>query len=216
MFKMRPSSLGLIMTEPKAKTETLSVGAKTYIKSCAKEFVYGFTENVTCKYMEKGNLVENESIALYNRVFGTSHVKNTVRIENDYLTGECDINAPDEIIDIKSSWSLGTFPAFSEDAKKSDYEWQVRAYMILYNKHKAKVAHCMVSTPEHLVKYEQFDMHFVDGIEERLRVTVVNYERDLELDKKIEEKCKAAQIYFKEMVEAIANEHKQLKYNLHY
>jgi len=42
------------MTEPKSKSEVLSQGAKTYIKSLAKEFVYGFNEVVTSKYMDKG------------------------------------------------------------------------------------------------------------------------------------------------------------------
>ena len=33
MIKIRASSLGVIMTEPKLKTEILSVGAKTYLKN---------------------------------------------------------------------------------------------------------------------------------------------------------------------------------------
>lgn len=207
MIKIHPSSLGLIMTEPKKKEDVLSVGAKTYIKKLAKEFVYGYKESIQSKYLDKGNAVESESIALYNSVFGTSHIKNTERRENEYLCGECDIDTGEKIIDVKSSWSLSTFPCFTEDASNKDYEWQVRAYMILWDRDYAEVAHCMVSTPDELIRYEPLDIHLVDGIEESLRVTVVKYQRDIELDSAIEIKCKAAQEYFNEMIDKIATEH---------
>lgn len=211
MIKIRPSSLGLIMTEPKVKTEVLSKGAKTYIKSLAREFVYGFNERVTSKYMLKGIDVEDQSIQLYNNVFGTNYIKNTVRKESEILTGECDIDTGSMIIDIKSSWSLGTFPALEEDAISSDYEWQVRAYMMLWNREFGQVAYCMVTTPEELMKYEQMDMHIVDSIDESLRVTVVNYQRDASKEELITIKCKAAQNYFNEIVEKIATDHNHRK-----
>lgn len=211
MIKIRPSSLGLIMSEPKNKSDVLSKGAQTYIKKLAREFVYGYTEQVTSKYMQKGIEVENESLALYNSVFGTNYTKNTERKEDDILTGECDIDTGESIIDLKSSWSLGTFPVISEDAENSDYEWQVRAYMRLWNREYGQVAYCMVTTPEELMKYEQMDMHIVDGIDERLRVTVVDYQRDKEKEAKIVEKCKYAQLYFNQIVDRIAIEHNHRK-----
>lgn len=207
MLKIRPSSLGLIMSEPKNKSDFLSKGAQTYIKKLAREYVYGFYEQITSKYMQKGIEVESESLRLYNSVFGTSHVKNTERRTNDILTGECDIDTGSCIIDLKSSWSLATFPVLSEDADNSDYEWQIRAYMMLWDRDLGQVAYCMVTTPDDLMKYEQMDMHIVDGIDERLRVTVVNYSRDDEKEKKIIEKCKAAQNYFNQIVDQIAIEH---------
>lgn len=207
MLKIRASSLGLIMTEPKSKTESLSVGAKTYIKKLAKEFVYGFEESISSKYTDKGIQVENESIALYNRVFLTEHAKNTERKTNDWITGECDIFTGSKVIDIKSSWSLATFPCFKEDATDKQYEYQLRAYMMLWDCNEAELAYCMVSTPDDLIKYEQIDMHLVDGIDEALRVTVNKFERDLELEELIKTKCTAAQIYFNQLCDQIASEH---------
>lgn len=207
MLRIRASSLGLIMTAPKDKTQILSVGAKTYIKSLAKEFVYGFEENITSKYMDKGIQVEDKSIALYNRVFGTNYVKNTVRKTNAWLTGECDVDTGAKIIDVKSPWSLATFPCFKEDAHDKDYEWQLRAYMMLWDYQKAELSYCMVSTPDELIRYEQIDLHYVDAIDESLRVTTIEYSRDLDMEELIKVKCNAAQLYFNELIEQIASEH---------
>ena len=207
MLKIRASQLGLIMTEPKSKTEVLSVGAKTYINKLAKEFVYGYDEVITSKYIDKGIQVEDESIELYNRVFLTDYSKNTERKTNDWITGECDIFTGSKVIDIKSSWSLATFPCFKEDATDKQYEWQLRAYMMLWNCNEAELAYCMVSTPDELIKYEQIDMHLVDGIDESLRVTVNKFERDIELEELIKTKCTSAQIYFNQLCDQIASEH---------
>ena len=53
-MKFRASSLFEIMTDPRAKNETLSEGAKTSIYKMAREFVYGFDERISSKYMTKG------------------------------------------------------------------------------------------------------------------------------------------------------------------
>lgn len=210
MLKLfRASSLSEIMTDPKSKTETLSVGAKSAVTRMAKEFIYGFKEEVSSKYMEKGLRVEDQSIELLNSVFFTDFKKNTERRNNEWITGEADIVDCnyDQIIDIKSSWSLKTFPALETDGMDKDYEWQGRAYMMLWEKPKFHIAYCMVSTPEDLIGYEQKSMHQVDGIERNLRVTLVTYERDLELEEKIKIKVNAARAYLEEVIEQITKEH---------
>lgn len=195
------------MTEPKKKDEALSEGAKTYIKKLAREFVYDFQEDVSSKYMDKGIIVEDAAIALYNRVFFTDYQKNTERKTNEWLTGECDIYTGKKIVDIKSSWSLATFPCISEDGIDKNYEWQGRAYMMLWDCDEFENAYCMVNTPEELLKYDQEELHFVDHIDESLRVTITPYKRDLELEEKIKTKCNAAQSYFNEILERIALDH---------
>lgn len=207
MLKIRSSSLSKIMTTPKIKGELLSVGAKTYITKLAKEFVYGYEEIISSKYMDKGILLEDASIDLYNRVMFTNHVKNTERKTNEWITGECDIYTESKIIDIKTSWSLATFPCVSTDGISDDYEWQLRAYMMLWNVDMAEIAYCMVSTPDELIKYEQEELHYVDNIDEALRITITPYKRDLALEDKIKVKCEAAQNYFNEILELIAQDH---------
>lgn len=207
MLLIRASSLGLIMTEPKVKTEVLSVGAKTYIKNLAKQFVYGYEEDVSSKYTEKGLIVENQSIELYNDVNLTNFKKNTERKINQWLTGECDIDTGKKIIDIKSSWSLATFPVLSEDCQDKQYEWQGRAYMMLWEREEFELVYCMVNTPDELIRFEQEDIHFVDHIAPELRVTSVTYKRDLDLEEKIKVKVTHAQNYYNEIIDRIASDH---------
>lgn len=195
------------MTEAKAKDEPLSVGAKTEIESMAKQLVYGYDEVFTSKYTEKGTMVEEESIALYNSVFFTSHVKNTERKSNDWVTGECDIAAPAKIIDIKSPWSLSTFPATAAAGRDKDYEWQGRVYMWLWDRPEFEVAYCLVNTPQELIGYEREELHYVDQIPEVLRVTRVQYQRDPALEDRIKFKVEAANKYLDQLVKQIADEH---------
>lgn len=178
------------------KDRSLSSGAREYMESLAKEYVLGFNEVVSCKYMDKGIIVEDQSIDLYNSVNFTDYKKNSVRLTNDWITGECDIIIPGvKGIDIKSSWSLKTFPLIPEKGRDLLYEWQCRGYMWLWDVPEWDVAYCMVNTPDELIKYEQEDLHFVDHIDERLRVTIVNYKRDAALEEKIRLKVQAAKTY---------------------
>ena len=207
MHKFRASALSEIMTDPKSKDEVLSVGAKTAVMKLAKELVYGYDEQISSKYMEKGILVEDQAISLYNEVFFTNHQKNIARMSNLWITGECDIFTPEKIIDIKSSWSLSTFPVTSEAGKDKGYEWQGRAYMWLWDVDQFEVAYCLVNTPDELIGYEQPDLHYVDHINPELRVTRVQYTRDKALEDKIKQRVEAANEYLTAMVRQIANEH---------
>lgn len=211
MIRFRASSLGEIMGDPKEKTETLSKSAKTFLDKMAKEYVYGFSEVVSGKYMDKGMIVEDDAIALYNEVNFVNHSKNTKRLENEWITGECDIFTGKKIIDVKSSWSLPTFPATSAAAlaisKERGYDWQVRAYMMLWDVHAAEVAFCMVDTPEELIGYEDEQLHYVSHIQPALRVTTACYERDAAHEDKIIFKVKEARKYLEMMVRQIQTEH---------
>lgn len=206
-MRFRASSLGKIMTEPKSKDEILSVGAKTEIQNIAKELVYGFTRTFSSKYTEKGLQVEDDSIALYNSVHFTSYVKNSERKSNDWITGECDIFTGDKIIDIKSSWSVDTFPVLASHGADKDYEWQLRAYMWLWDVDAAEIAYCLVNTPDELIGYEPTEYHYVDNIPEILRVTRVEYVRDRAMEDRIKTKVEAANVYLNQIVQQIALEH---------
>ena len=203
---IRASGLSAIMTDGKGKDE-LSVGAKTYVTKAAKEFIYGYDEKVANKYMDKGIRCEDESIALFNSVMLTNYIKNTERRENEWITGEADIVATHKIIDIKSSWCLTTFPVLAEQGEDKGYEWQLRAYMLLWDKPYAEIADSLVSTPDDLIGWEAPALHQVDHISRELRVTTVPYERDLVLEEKIKVKVDAARLYYEQIVREIANQH---------
>lgn len=206
-MKIRCSSLPKIMTNPRTKGDVLSETAKSEMIKIAKEDFYGYNSQMINKYVEKGIEVEDKSIELLNAVKLANYKKNVVRLENDFLTGECDINdeVNDEIIDIKSSWSLETFPALPSDINIKNYEMQLRGYMMLYGRSKASVCYCMVSTPEGLTMYENKLLHEVEHIDPFSRVTMLSIEKDLEIEKQIEERCKVAIEFYYDYIRQLAN-----------
>ena len=82
---------------------------------------------------------------------------------------------------------------------------QLRGYMMLYNRSKASVCYCMVSTPEGLTMYENKLLHEVDHIDPFARVTMLSIERDLEIEKQIEERCKLAIDFYYDYIRQLSN-----------
>ena len=200
-MKWHPSSLGKLMTTPKSKTENLSQGAKTYIRQVAKQDFFGYRVELDNKYINKGKDQEQDSIDLLNAVRFTKYHKNIFRLEDEYLTGECDILADDRVIDIKTSWNLETWPATPGEAHDNDYEWQGRAYLMLYEREIFELVFCMVTTKdEFLNQWEQIDLHRVDHIAPEKRITSVIYERDLEKEELIREKLIFANEYYSQYI----------------
>lgn len=236
MILLHPSSIGKIMGDAKSidprymtfdiadiakkkvKTEedkailqplldkTLSAGAKTYLKMIAKQCMYNFTYSVDVKFTRKGTDCENRAIELLNSVLFQNYTKNAKRVETDLLSGECDILHADYIRDIKTAWSLITFPCVREDAHDSDYEYQGRAYMHLYDRPMFHLDYCLVTTPEELRTYESGEIHEVDHIDPRMRVTTISYARDMAIEHRMLTKCRAAQEYIEEIKALILSE----------
>lgn len=196
----RSSQVGNLVGAGRSKKEVLSETAKSYIEKLVKEHVFNYYEQINTKPIVKGRQVEPYSIDLYNDVFFTNFTKNTERRENEFITGEPDLIGDDIIIDIKSSWSLATFPITYKTAYNPIYEWQLRCYMALWEKPKARLAYCMVDTPMDLISYEQAEIHEVEHIDPIKRIYTIDFERDLELESQMYEKLKHAQDYFNEIL----------------
>ena len=194
------------MTTARSKSELLSETTKTYIRGVAKQDFYGYNVELNNKYINKGIMQENDSIALLNTVNFTNYSKNTERLTNEWLTGEADIVLDDRIIDIKTSWSLETFPATLEEAINKDYEWQLRAYMMLYDKNYASLVYCMVTThPSLLNEWENLSLHQVDHIDASKRITTLSFERDLELEEEIKVRLHYCTEYYVKYINQLNN-----------
>jgi hypothetical protein len=159
--------------------------------------------------MEKGILVEPASIALLNSVRCLSLEKNTERIAKDGLTGECDLfDAPRRRgHDLKSSWSLRTFPICVADCEDRGYEWQARGYMALWDADEWEVNYAMVDTPEHLVGYEPMPLHVVGHIPEHMRLTTWTIRRDTTKEAAIFERIKHAREHYAEVIAEFDRSH---------
>lgn len=169
----RCSSLGHIMTEPKNKADkdagNLSESAKTHLIDIFVSKKYNRQTDIQNKYIQKGLLVEEDSITLYSRVKRKFFKKNKDRISNAFITGEPDLyegpailNA-ELIIDTKSAWDIFTFFRNKTKTLSSDYYWQCQGYMALTGAQKAIVAFCLVNTPEILINDEKRKLMYKMG-----------------------------------------------------
>lgn len=202
----RPSQLGKLMTNSRSKSEVLSETAKSEIRRIAKQQFYGYNTELKTKPMIKGTDWEQVGIDLLNNVRFTNYTKNENRVTNDYLSGCCDIITDDLIIDIKSSWSLETFPATPSEAESSDYEWQGRAYMMLYDRPAFELIYTMYTTPDELLtEWDNLSIHRVDHIDPAKRITVVRYERDLMYEELIIERLRHCSEYYSQYVNELNN-----------
>lgn len=196
------------------KLRTLSEGAKTYVRELVRQEIWGVDFDTSSKYTEKGLAVEAEALALLNRVRGLCLVKNTERRSDGLITGEADTVDPGPRRcghDLKSAWSLQTFPAFVKDCEDTLYEWQMRGYMRLWDLDRWEVNYAMVNTPEELLgRYDPQQLHLVDHLPEHLRLTTWAIERDRELERQMDIKLKAARDYYAQCIVEFAATHPEM------
>jgi hypothetical protein len=206
-MKFRASQLGKLMTSSRTKGEALSQTAKSYIIQKAKEDFFEYRSELNNKYISKGLAQEQDSIDLLNLVRLEDYKKNEERVENEWLTGCCDIITETSIIDIKTSWSLDTFPATNYELKDtSEYEWQGRAYMWLYDMPSFELCYVMVTTaPEIMGDYENGALHYVDHIAPEKRITSITFARDKEIEIQMAERLILANEFYNEVLTQLNN-----------
>jgi hypothetical protein len=185
---------------------TLSEGAKEHIHKMVKRHIFGYPEpELGSKEVRKGIMQEGIAIDLLSAVTGELYTKNTERLSNDYLTGEPDLIGDDHGNDTKCPWSWEQFPLTEAIARKyaiaAGYEWQNRGYMLLTGLPRWATSFCMVDTPSELMPpWESGEAHSIHGIPPAQRVTIAWFSRDPEIEKRIEQKCRAAQAYAHELI----------------
>lgn len=208
MFKIRCSRIKNLMP---AKNKKINSWTKTQL-AILHEFLiqekYGREKFFSNDFTKKGNECEETSLTLACKVLKLGFVKkNEKSFENEFLTGTPDVILKNEIIDIKTSWNIFTFPFFEEP---DDYFWQMQGYLALTGLEKARVVYCLVDTPEHLILSEAYKRAYAKGttaeeeqdiatkhhtfgdIPENEKVKVVEFGRDEEAIKLIYERVKEA------------------------
>jgi hypothetical protein len=108
----------------------LSKGAKTMLRKMRREIKFKRRREINSKYLTKGIELEETAIDWLSQHHDIIFTNNKERRENEYFTGECDI---EEGYDTKVAWSLDTLPD-PEENLKTIYEYQNRVYMILWDK----------------------------------------------------------------------------------
>jgi hypothetical protein len=220
----RCSSLGKLMTDPRTKSETLSETAKSYIQDLFKERELGIYKEFSSRYTDKGLEMEDEAIQFASEVLNWDFVvKNETRFNNEWITGEPDINTDSLLADIKCSWNGSTFPLFDETLKNKDYYWQLVGYMMLTGHETSELVYTLMNTPLQIVEDEIRRQHWkLNLIEEDLEVRdavqkMHNFDHipnELRVKRFIVQKDEAAQEKIKERVEVAREYYQQLKNRL--
>lgn len=162
-FKIRASALSEIMSEPKVKSDILSVSCKTHLNNWVDENIFKRKKDVKTWAMQKGTEKETEALIIVNKFLGTKLKKDSRHFENDYSTGHIDIDHKEErtVYDIKICETFSTFPRFKEKLEKN-YYWQMQGYMDFVGYDKAIVIKVLVNSPiwqiKQLIKSSYFGL----------------------------------------------------------
>ena len=115
----------------KLKTMSLSTSAKSEIRKVVKEDLtntHKFKGNLAT---EKGNFLEDMAIELSGKMRFRKFQKHVGRLENEFITGECDVLDRENrmILDTKCSLDIDTHPWFADEAmekvKDAGYDIQM-------------------------------------------------------------------------------------------
>lgn len=206
LFKIRSSASGKIMPNSRKKGE-LGQSAKSYAETWLKESIYGYKNEVSSKYLEKGIEVENDSIDYMSEELGFGFVsKNDKYFENDFLTGTPDLIINDTVIDVKNSWSHWTMPLFDVDVPNKDYYWQLQCYMALTGLSKAKLIYTLMDTPTDLLN-QWTDIPYEYGhLNSKYRIKVFDIERNDDDIQKIYDRVEECRSYINELENKLKNE----------
>lgn len=211
------------MTEPKLKSDKeagfLSETAKTRIREKWLFDKYGYREFVETDEMLKGKLCEADNMMLtYEVLGGEPRIPFKKKIQNDFIKGIPDIvlNKESCVEDNKTSFTIKTFM----DAELSKlYEYQLRGYMWLTGKERARLVYCLIDTPDEILiklkqrifykfnqdidnsdyvtQVEQIDRNHKYGhIPKNERVKFFEITRDLAIEDKIKQQVEKCRNYY--------------------
>jgi hypothetical protein len=192
----------------------LSKGAKTHIEELVDQHVYEYMPTFDSKETKKGIMMESYAIDFLNTQWFANFNKAEVSYKHGPLGGHPDIEDNDEkmIVDIKCSWSKKTFPKLPRFIDNSTYEWQGKLYLYMKSKmtgedwRKFRLVYVLMNTPEELIpEWEQDDLHYVDHLDPKHRITYVEYELTDDDIKKIESRVKMALEYANEYFNQLTN-----------
>jgi hypothetical protein len=153
-FLVRASRLGDLMSNDRSG-KGMGETAKKYILETAIFNKYGIEpKEISNKYLEKGILNEKEGIILASKVLGWLDVNPDapkIRLVNDYLVGEPDVDTKFLLADIKNSYDVSTFPLLSEKIPNKGYEYQLQGYIMLTGKDEAELVYTLTDCPEYQI-----------------------------------------------------------------
>lgn len=191
--------------------KTLSAGAKTLVKDKVRKAKHNAPHKFSgSKETEKGHLVEDDAILFLMQQEFISAEKNTIRFNNDWITGEPDIIS-DIVYDTKCPWTYWSMPYFKDDIESKSldagYDWQQLCYLWLLRENnefeskiidEAQLKYILMPTPNKcLGKWDDFTLHidFVESMNPLDRISTYSIKWDSLKIEMIKTKITAARKY---------------------
>lgn len=176
----KPETLADLIKKRDAPDE-LPPGAITHLEDVFRSVFWGRKRLLFNKYLDKGNICEQDSLSLKSKVDKTFYVKNSEHFSNGYIKG-----TPDEIkklIDTKSSFDMDSF----DKAVLTDlYKFQLKGYAWLLKKSKGTLSYCLVNNPIHQIiaakKSLWYQLGMPEHSEQRWKDAVQQLERNMIFD----------------------------------
>ena len=208
------------MTNSRKKGE-LSKTTQSYLDLWIKEKIYDRRKQIQSKYLDKGNMCEDESIKFISQYLGMKGlVKNEMLFTDEYMTGTPDLIIKGEdlkyadsdlVIDVKNSWDFSTFPLFYDNVPNKDYYYQAQGYMNLTGAKHYKLIYTLMNTPESLVEkeykfsdaidYDEFAKHYnYDNVDNKYRIKVFDIKRDDEVIEQINQRVIECRDYIDNLI----------------
>lgn len=149
------------LNRKKKGIDELPTGAITKLEEIFDHVFWGRRKLIFNKYLEKGNINEEDSLDLYSEVDETSYWKNDEYFDNGFVHGTPD-NITDELLrDIKSNFEYDTF---KKAELTSLYSWQIKAYLWLTGKTNGELCYALVNSPSHRIDAEKKSLWYSMGM----------------------------------------------------
>lgn len=143
--------------------DRLPEGAITHLDNIFRGIFWQRSRLLYNKYLDKGNLCEEDSLQLLSNQDQFFYSKNEIRFENKWVTGEPD-NIENWVKDTKTNFDL---ESFDKAELTSLYEWQVKIYIWLTYKltktYKGELVYCLVNNPYHQLMQEKTGLYYKLG-----------------------------------------------------
>lgn len=174
-IKFRCSSLGHLISIKERGGITKEV--QTHLVDKYVSAVFGRNDFTDNRYTEKGHAREQDALRLVSVMRRRVYRKNTIRLTNDYITGEPDtfegeaIEKATRTLDTKCSYSIFTYFRAVYGGLDEMYYWQGQGYMALTGAMEHIVCYCLLNNTAdaidreiHYLKYKNLsDAAFIEA-----------------------------------------------------
>ena len=165
-IKFRASSWGSLMADPQSKEDKLAgelgLSAKKELMRIYNKEMYDWDEDdITTPAMEKGTLVQTDSIIMYSKIEGKFYEENSTQLENDWAKGTPDvflgkdIYHAEQVDDLKNSYLLSNFSDHTVESATKDQKCQLNVYYALTGASGGNIVHALMSLPTKMFEKEK-------------------------------------------------------------